>query len=123
MDEKQKSYRDLHVWQRSIEVCVEIYDVTRKFPKEETYGITSQMRRACISITSNIAEGRHRGTKKDFVQFLRIALGSGAELESQIELAKRLPPMKELNFSKSESLLGEVMKMLHVMIKKLTAES
>ncbi len=123
MDEKQKSYRDLHVWQRSIEVCVEIYDVTRKFPKEETYGITSQMRRACISITSNIAEGRHRGTKKDFVQFLRIALGSGAKLESQIELAKRLPPMKELNFSKSESLLGEVMKMLHVMIKKLTAES
>ena len=104
-------------------MCVEIYDVTRKFPKEETYGITSQMRRACISITSNIAEGRHRGTKKDFVQFLRIALGSGAKLESQIELAKRLPPMKELNFSKSESLLGEVMKMLHVMIKKLTAES
>ncbi len=79
------------------------------------------MRRAAISIPSNIAEGRHRGTKKDYVHFLRTAFGSGAELETQIEIAKQLEKMKELDYTKVEKLLTEVMKMLNVIIRKLVS--
>jgi len=77
------------------------------------------MRRCSVSIPSNIAEGRSRGTKKDFVQFLRIALGSATELQTQIEIVKILPKIQHTNLGKSEGLLIEVIKMLHVMIKKL----
>jgi len=113
------SYKDLIVWQRSIELIVAVYILTEHFPREEIYGLTSQMRRAAISIASNIAEGRARGTKKDFVQFLRISFASGAELETQITAAKLLPRTKSLNYSNADSLLEEVMKMLNTMIKKL----
>jgi four helix bundle protein len=113
------SYRDLIVWQKSIGLVLEVYFLTENFPKEEIYGLVSQMRRSAISIPSNIAEGRFRGTKKDFVQFLRIAYGSGAELETQIEISKRLPKTKKINYSKAESLLMEVMKMLNAMIRSL----
>lgn len=113
------SYKDLIVWQKAIELVVEIYKLTDNFPKEEIYGITSQIRRSAISIPSNIAEGRFRGTRKDYAHFLRIAYGSGAELETQIEISKRLPKTKNLDYSKSESFLEEVMKMLNVIIRKL----
>lgn len=112
-------YKDLIVWQRSIELVVAVYTLTENFPREEIYGLTSQMRRSAISIASNIAEGRMRGTKKDFSQFLRIAFGSGAELETQVIVAKQLSGMKHLKYENVDSLLGEVMKMLNVMIKKL----
>ncbi len=111
------SYKDLIVWQKSVELVITIYDLAEKFPREETYGLTQQMKRSAVSIPSNIAEGRFRGTKKDFVQFLRIAYGSGAELETQIEIAKRLPKTKTLDYSKANLLLTEVMKMLNVMIR------
>ena len=107
------TYKDLVVWQRSIELVMAVYDITEKFPRQEQYGLISQMRRAAISIASNIAEGRHRGTRKDFLQFLRIAFGSGAELETQLEIAKRLPRIKELEYTKVEGLLNEVMRMLN----------
>ena len=81
------------------------------------------MRRAAISIASNIAEGRSRHTKKDFLQFLHIALGSGAELETQIEIAKQLPKTQQIDFSKAESVLSTTMKMLHGMIRALQTES
>ena len=97
------------------------YEVTDLFPKEEQYGLTSQIRRAAISIPSNIAEGRFRGTRKDFAQFMRIAYGSGAELETQIEIAKKIKRTKNLDFKKAESLLKEVMKMLNTIISKLTS--
>jgi len=113
------SYKDLIVWQRAVELTVAIYELTEFFPKEEIYGIVSQMRRASISIPSNIAEGRFRGTKKDFVQFLRISYSSGAELETQIEIAKRLKKTKNLDYLKVDSLLQEVMKMLNVMIRNI----
>lgn len=113
------SYRDLIVWQRSIELVVAVYELTEKYPKEEIYGLISQTRRSGVSIPSNIAEGRFRGTKKDYLQFLRIAYGSGAELETQIEIAKRLTKTKNLYFIKVDSLLEEVMKMLNKMIKNL----
>ncbi len=96
-----------------------VYELTEEFPREEIYGLTSQMRRSAVSIPSNIAEGRFRGMKKDYLQFLRISYGSGAELETQIEIAKRLPKTRNLNYLKADSLLEEVMKMLNVMIRKL----
>lgn len=113
------SYKELIVWQRSIELVVAIYELTEKFPKEEIYGLISQMKRSAVSIPLNIAEGRYRGTKADYSQFLRIAYGSGAELETQIEIAKRLAKTKNLYYAKVDSLLVEVMKMLNVMIKNL----
>ncbi len=117
------SYKELIVWQRAMELVAETYDVTEGFPKEETYGLVSQMRRAAVSIPSNIAEGRHRGTKKEFIQFLRIALGSTGELETQMEIAKMLPKTKKINFSRSESLLLETGRMLRSMIQKLNPKS
>ncbi len=113
------TYRDLIVWQKSIDLVVKIYELTAVFPKEENYRLTQQMCDAVVSIPSNIAEGRHRGTRKDYVNFLRISLGSAAELETQLEISKRLPKTHHLNFEPAESLLSEVMKMLYVMIKKL----
>ena len=113
------SYKELHVWQRAMELVVSVYKVTVNFPKEKIYGLTSQIRRSAISIPSNIAEGRMRGTRKDFVQFLRIAYASGAELETQIEISKQLPRTNMLDYSKVDSLLNEIMKMLNVMIRKL----
>lgn len=118
-----QSYRDLIVWQRSVELVMEIYNVTEKFPKEEIFGITSQMRRAAVSIPSNIAEGRTRGTKADYLNFLRTANASGAELETQVEISKRLPKTKALDYSKVDKLLDEVMRMLNAMIRNFNPKS
>ena len=113
------SHKELIVWQKSIELVVVVYELTEKFPKSEMYGLTSQMRRASVSIPSNIAEGRRRGGKKEFEQFLLIAFASGAELETQIEISKRLSFSKDLNFQKIDALLLEVMKMLNKMTSVL----
>ena len=88
---KIQSYKDLIVWQKAMELARAVYTLTDTFPREEIYGITSQMKRAAVSIPSNIAEGSRRGTKKDYRHFLLNAFGSGAELETQIELVKQLP--------------------------------
>ena len=92
---------------------------TNKFPREEIYGLTSQMRRSAISIPSNIAEGKRRGTRKDYCQFLVVAYGSGAELETQIEIAKMLSFGKNLNYDTIDKLIEEVMKMLNKLISSL----
>jgi len=123
MQHNVKSYKELLVWQKSIDLVAQIYLLTEEFPKEEIYGLTSQIRRASVSISSNIAEGRYRGTKADFVRFLRMSYGSGAELETQLEIAKRLLKTRSLNYNKVEGLLEEVMKMLNVIIKKLETKS
>lgn len=117
------SYRDLQVWQKSTDLVVEIYRITKKFPKEELFGLTSQMRRCAVSIPSNIAEGRGRGTRKDFVQFLRIAYGSGSELETQLVLAQKLCLLTQNELQTANSLLDEIMRMLNVMIRKLSANT
>lgn len=85
-----KSHKELDVWKLAIETGVELYEHTSRFPKHELYGLSSQMRRACVSIASNIAEGAARNSKKDYVRFLYIALGSCAELETQLEIVSRL---------------------------------
>lgn len=116
---KSGDYRDLIVWQKSIKLVTAVYSLTSTFPKEEIYGLSSQLKRAAISIPSNIAEGSKRGTRKDFCHFLVIAYGSGAEIETQVEIGKVLPFGKNLNYTEVESLLSEVMKMLNKMIQNL----
>lgn len=113
------SYKDLIVWQKAVELAVAIYALTEKFPKTEQFGLISQMRRASVSIPSNIAEGRFRGSRKDFTQFLRIAYSSGAELETQIEVSKRLSFGTNLDYTSVDTLLLEVMKMLNKMLLSL----
>jgi len=117
------SYKDLIVWQKSLALSKEIYRVTGLFPKEEMYGLVSQMRRCAVSIPSNIAEGRSRGTRKDFAQFLRIAYGSGAELETQLEIAGQLEFIDKKDLNILKGVIDEIMRMLNVMIKKLKAKS
>lgn len=112
-----KSFKQLIVWQRAIELVKEVYLVTAKLPKYELYGLVMQMRRAAVAIPSNIAEGKKRKTRKDFLQFLRVADGSAAELETQVIIAKELYP--ELSYQRVEAFLEEVQKMLSVMIRKL----
>jgi four helix bundle protein len=106
-----KSFKDLLVWQKARDLAVLIYKLTEQFPKAELYGLTSQMRRAAVSISSNIAESYHRFHKKEKQQFLAVAFGSGSELESQIEIAKILFP--KLDYKEVEQLLEEVMKILN----------
>lgn len=114
------TYKDLIVWQKSIELVLEVYKVLEKFPKEEVFGITSQIKRSVVSIPSNIAEGRMRGSELEFRRFLLIAFSSGAELETQIFISKKLPKTKNLDYNKIESLLEEIMKILNKLISQLT---
>lgn len=114
-----QSHKDLIVWQKSVELVINIYSVTDSFPKSELFGLTNQMRRASVSIPSNIAEGRRRSSRKDFRNFLSNAFGSGAELETQIEISKRLSFGKNIDFKVAEQLLSEIMRMLNRMISNL----
>ena len=114
-----QSYKELIVWKKSMELVVSVYELTSHLPTSELHGLTSQMNRNAVSIPSNIAEGRSRGTRKDFRQFLLVAFGSGAELETQLLIVKSLPFGKNLDYSKLENLLQEIMKMLNSMISKL----
>lgn len=117
--ELREGYKSLIVWQRSMELVVDVYKITKLFPEEEKFGIVSQMRRASISIPSNIAEGSRRG-KKDFQRFLRIAFGSASELETQLEtqleISKQLSYIKDTDTDILKLKLNEVSKMLNKMI-------
>jgi len=111
------SFKELTVWQRSMQLARSVYVQTRELPADEKYGLVSQMRRCAISIPSNIAEGSKRGSRKDYVQFLRIADASAAELETQVLLAEEL--YMKTNFENTKKLLDEVQRMLSTLIKKL----
>ncbi len=104
-----------------MELVVNIYKTTAKLPQSELYGLVSQMRRAAVSIPSNIAEGYRRGHQKEYLQFLNIAFGSTSEFETQIEICKSLPDYQEIDQTMNEKLLGETSKMLNAMIRKLSA--
>src|SRR5574341_1071643 len=93
--ERIRSHKDLDVWQRAMDLATEIYTVTARFPNEEVYGLSMQTRRSAVSIPSNIAEGAARNSSKEFVQFLHVALGSAAELETQLLLARRMGFLSE----------------------------
>lgn len=107
-----KTHQDLEVWQRGIDFVTQVYKLTGTFPTSELYGLTNQIRRATVSIPSNIAEGAARNTKKDFNHFLAITLGSIAELETQFIISKNLDFLKKIDF---ESLMTEL-----VTIRKMT---
>jgi four helix bundle protein len=113
-------YKTLTVWQKSTAFCIEIYKITDSFPPNEQFGIISQLRRASLSIPSNIAEGSKRFTDKSYASFLRIALGSGAEVETQLYIAKELKYLSESNYLRLVSNLTEIMKMLSMFIKKVS---
>jgi len=118
-----KTYKDLIVWQKSIELVLAIYKLTEKFPKEEIYGLTSQIQRAAISIPSNIAEGKMRGGNIEFRRFLLISFASGAELETQLFISKKLSKTEKLDYNKIDSLLEEIMKMLNKLISQLVPKA
>ena len=118
-----KSYKDLDVWKAAIELATDVYGVTKGFPKEEIYGLTSQMRRASVSIASNIAEGYGRESTAQFVQFLRISQGSSKELETQILLAERVGVLGSDQASALMKLSDDTGKMLRGLIRALEAKS
>ena len=113
-----RNHKDLIVWQKGIVLVKELYRITRSFPKEEAYGITSQMRRAAVSIPSNIAEGYGRGHDKELTQFLYIALGSASELETQLIICNDIAYITEEEFNLLNNLNTEIIKMLSSLINK-----
>jgi four helix bundle protein len=116
---KIETYRDLEIWQKGIDVVKEIYTLTAKFPKEESYGLTSQMKRAAISIPSNAAEGFRRQYNKEFKQFLYIVLGSCAELETQITISRELGYIESQKEKDLIENLDHICRMTSNLIKKL----
>jgi four helix bundle protein len=118
-----QSHKDLIVWQKSIALVTLVYELTKTFPKDELFGLTSQMRRAAVSIPSNIAEGRNRGTRKDFRQFILVAFGSANELETQLLIAENLGYASKDQLGPLNNLLSEVCRMLSSMSQKLFTRS
>ena len=114
-----KNYKELVVWQKSYQLCLEIYRATKIFPKNEGFGLTSQMRRASLSTPSNIAEGYGRKTTPDYLRSLYIAYGSTCELETQILLSGDLGYLSNECLSELQRDIGEVERMLKALIKSL----
>jgi len=111
-----KNYRDLIVWQKAMEAAAEIYRISKKLPIEELYILSNQMRRAAISIPSNIAEGQARNSKKEFIRFLSIAQGSRSELETQLLLSVKVGYLSDSDIEMVMGLLGETGKLLTSLI-------
>ncbi len=109
---KSRSYRDLDVWKLAIEFVKDIYQATEKFPPAELYGLTSQVRRAAVSVPSNIAEGQGRNSFKEFKQFLSIALGSLAELETQVIIAKEIGYLDSADMDRLSVSMDTIRKMI-----------
>jgi four helix bundle protein len=116
-----KGYEQLNVWQKAMDLTVEIYSLTKHFPKEELYGITNQMRRAAVSIPSNIAEGHSRNSQKEFLNFLSIAKGSNAELFTQLLICERVGYISSSNIKPIKQLSQEIARMLTSLITRIEA--
>ena len=116
---RAKDYKDFIVWQKAIDLSVEIYKLVKLLPKTETYGLSDQMRRAVVSIPSNIAEGQGRSSAKEFMHFLSIARGSQKELETQIYICTRLEYFTEEEALNALNLCEEIGKMLNSLITKI----
>jgi four helix bundle protein len=114
-----ESYRDLKVWQRAIEMTLAIYRITTSFPKEDLFGLTGQIRRAGVSVASNIAEGYGRGSKGEYKQFLAMARGSNLEVQTQLFLATELGYDNSAQLKTADDLSNEVSKMLNSLLAKL----
>ena len=117
-----RNYKDLKVWQKAYKLCLSVYKITKVFPVEERYGLTSQMRRAAISIPSNIAEGYGRKTKKEYVQALYVGYGSNCELETQVLLAGDLGYIGNEELKGLQGEISEVERMLKSLINSLESK-
>lgn len=115
-----RNFRELQVWQKAMEIAAKMYTLTKTFPSEEKFGLVSQLNRASVSISSNIAEGASRGSDKDFRRFLEIAIGSAFEVESQLLLSQKVGFVSAEQVKELLVLLNEEQRMLSVFIKKLT---
>jgi four helix bundle protein len=112
------SYRDLNVWQRGMDIAVNVYSITKSFPSSDMYGITSQLRRSAVSVPSNIAEG-HARPRREFARFLSIARGSLNELETQLEISCRIGYLPEQNFKELVAELSVIGRQLNALINKM----
>ena len=117
-----KSHKDLDVWRLAIDLAQNVYEVSKGFPRDEQFGMTSQMRRAAVSIGGNIAEGAARNGQREFKQFLYIALGSASELETQLEIARRVGLVAEGDFARLDALLARVAQMLRGLIRSVKSD-
>ena len=115
------NFKNLTVWQRSIDLTAEIYSMTTCFPADEKYGLTSQIRRAAISISSNIAEGAGRKSSKEFRNFISISTGSAFELETQIIVARRLNLIDEMIMNEISLKVAEIQKMLYGLDRSISS--
>jgi four helix bundle protein len=116
------SFRDIKAWQKAIELVVEIYSSTRSFPREEVYGLANQLRRAAVSVPSNIAEGKGRCTDKEFLLFLHHARGSVFEVETQLAIAGRLGYLTQADEQRIRTQAGEIARMLNGLIKAIKSD-
>ena len=116
---KSSDYKQLIVWHKSMDLVVEIYALVRLLPKEELYALSDQMRRAVVSIPSNISEGLGRNSDKEFVQFLSVSRGSLWELETQLEVCERLNYIDNAKTSKARNLITEISKMINSLANSL----
>src|ERR1035441_3359988 len=121
-DTRIQSFRDLKVWQKSMDLTVAVYSLTKNFPREEAFGLTSQLRRSAVSIPSNIAEGQGRSNTREFQQFLGIARGSNCELQTQLEIARRIGLGNSQLIDDAESLSHEIGKMIFTILGKLRSQ-
>lgn len=118
-----KTHKDLTVWQKSIDFVTLIYEITSKFPPEEKFGLSNQLRRASVSVPSNISEGAARKGKTEFKQYLYIALGSASEIETQLMIAKNLNFISNDLYIKLNDEIVEIRKMLNGLIKSINMNS
>ncbi len=114
-----RTFKDLKVWQKSYDLCLSIYKYLRKFPSDEKFGLTSQIRRAAVSVPSNIAEGYGRKTTQEYIYSCYIAYGSLCELETQLQLSKDLEYLNQKDFNSILENLQEVERMLKALIRSL----
>ena len=119
---KTSDYKELQVWHKAIDLVVEIYKISKLLSKEETYGISDQIRRSAVSIPSNIAEGQSRNSIKEFIQFLSIARGSLAELETQLLICIKVNMLSEDNIAEAQNITTEVGKMIKGLMNKLNSQ-
>ncbi|MEP1487347.1 MAG: four helix bundle protein [Algibacter sp.] len=115
-----KSYRDLIVWQKSMDVVTLVYKLTKQFPADEKFGLTSQIKKSSVSVPSNIAEGYGRNYTKDYARFLQIARGSLYEMQTQFQIVVNLKFINEIELHDNKKISIEVEKMLNSLISKLT---
>ena len=118
-----QTHKNLQVWQKGISFVTKVYDRTKSFPKEEIYGIANQMRRAAVSIPSNIAEGCARRNTKEYIQFLYVSLGSASELETQLTISYNLGYLDDIEEITLQKELQEIIRMLTGLIKSLSDRS